>query len=292
VRSIGNRAGALLAAAALALAGCLGDAEDEPRAPESAAPPAPDERIPRDPGALAERLTATSGDLLEAIDRWRAGGDPRRGGQPEEVTLLALHQQRIYVFLTDRPRLARAVLRGLGGRTRAEARDVLAARRGLSGITPPTTKKRFRTGRALPADVLRRHYRAAQRRFGVSWRVLAAVNFVETAFNKLRSDSYAGARGPMQFIPSTWRAYGMGGNIHRPRDAIMGAANYLRASGAPRDYRAALFAYNRSMSYVGAVLRYARRIRRDERAFYAFYSWQVFVKTPSGPRRLTGPPPV
>src|ERR671918_212928 len=101
--------------------------------------------------------------------------------------------------------------------------------------------------------------------------------------------SWAGALGPMQFLPSTWRAYGLGGNVHDPRDAILGAANYLRASGAPRDYRRALYAYNPSSSYVEAVVRYAEGMRRDRRAFYAYYSWQVFVRTPSGLRRLTGP---
>jgi membrane-bound lytic murein transglycosylase B len=93
----------------------------------------------------------------------------------------------------------------------------------------------------------------------------------------------------MQFIPSTWKAYGMGGDIDDPRDAIMGAANYLRASGAPADYARALYAYNPSWSYVDAVLRYARRIRRDRRAYFAYHSWQVFVRTPSVTRRLTGP---
>jgi membrane-bound lytic murein transglycosylase B len=94
----------------------------------------------------------------------------------------------------------------------------------------------------------------------------------------------------MQFIPSTWRAYGRGGNIHDPHDAILGAANYLRASGAPRRMGRALFAYNHSDLYVGAVLRYSQRMKRDRRAFYAYYSWQVFVRTPSGgTRRLTGP---
>ena len=44
----------------------------------------------------------------------------------------------------------------------------------------------------------------------------------------------AGAQGPMAvLIPATWRAYGMGGDVRDPRDAIMGAADYLRASGAP-----------------------------------------------------------
>jgi membrane-bound lytic murein transglycosylase B len=36
-------------------------------------------------------------------------------------------------------------------------------------------------------------------------------------------------------MPATWRAYGLGGDIQDPRDAILGAANYLRANGARRD---------------------------------------------------------
>ena len=278
-----------LTAAAVLLAACDGLGSGSPSAPTSPSPPGPRAPLPRDPGPLAASLGETSSALREAIDRWLADGRPDRGGPPRDVTLLALYEQRIYVFLTERPRLARATLARLPRATRSEARDTLAARSGLSRITPPQRPTRFRTGGALPAGVLLRHYRAAQRRFRVAWQVLAALNFVESAFNKLRSDSYAGAQGPMQFIPSTWRAYGMGGDVHDPRDAILGAANYLHANGAPRDYRRALFAYNRSRSYVDAVLRYARRIRSDPRAYYGYYSWQVFVKTRSGPRRLTGP---
>ena len=81
----------------------------------------------------------------------------------------------------------------------------------------------------------------------------------------------------------------MGGDIHDPRDAIMGAANYLRASGALGDYRRALYAYNPSSLYVSGVLNHARRMIRDRRAFYAYYAWQIFVRTPNGERRLTGP---
>jgi hypothetical protein len=47
--------------------------------------------------------------------------------------------------------------------------------------------------------------------------------------------------------------------------------------------------YNPSRAYVDAVLRYARRIASDRPTFFALYSWQVFVKTPSGDRRVTGP---
>jgi membrane-bound lytic murein transglycosylase B len=108
----------------------------------------------------------------------------------------------------------------------------------------------------------------------------------------MRNSSAAGAQGPMQFIPSTWKAYGMGGDVNDPRDAIMGAANYLRASGAPDDLRGALYAYNPSSLYVRAVLAYADRIRRDPRAFPGYYAWQVFVREPDGgTRRITGPQP-
>jgi membrane-bound lytic murein transglycosylase B len=123
----------------------------------------------------------------------------------------------------------------------------------------------------------------------VSWRVLAAVNLVETAFGRMRNHSTAGAQGPMQFIPATWAAYGMGGDIRDPHDAILGAANYLHANGAPRDYASALYHYNPSRLYVDSVLAYADRIRRDSRSFFGYYAWQVFVRTPDGTRRITGP---
>jgi hypothetical protein len=69
----------------------------------------------------------------------------------------------------------------------------------------------------------------------------------------------------------------------------MGAANYLRASGAPGDYRAALYAYNPSDAYVDAVMAYARQMMGDPDDYFAYYNWQVFVETTSGSRRLTGP---
>jgi len=94
----------------------------------------------------------------------------------------------------------------------------------------------------------------------------------------------------MQFMPATWDAYGLGGDVRDPRDAILGAGNYLHASGAPGDERAALFAYNPSRHYVSAITRYARITRRDRRAFHELYAWQVFVGDGRGGlRRLTGP---
>ena len=287
---------AALAALVVALAAVAASRSDGVSPPlfsqpdQAPAGPSPDQPVPKRPERVGGRprghnALAARGDRPAGARRATRG----HGQPPEDVTLLGLYQQRIYLFLGDRPRLARRVAPLLPGSVRPEARDVLAARRALGASTRRTRRVRFRTGPALPADVLLDLYRRAQRRFGVSRRVLAAVNLVETGFNRIRSNSTAGAQGPMQFIPSTWRRYGMGGNVHRPRDAIMGAANYLQASGAPRDYRRALFAYNPSTLYVDAVLRYARAMRRRPDAYYALYSWQIFVRTPSGPRRLTGP---
>jgi membrane-bound lytic murein transglycosylase B len=93
----------------------------------------------------------------------------------------------------------------------------------------------------------------------------------------------------MQFLPATWRAYGLGGDVHDPHDAILGAANYLHANGAPGDVRRALRRYNDSPLYVDAVLRYAGRIARDRHAFLAYWAWPVYVRTATGTHRVTGP---
>ena len=288
----------LVLGALLLLAGCAssdpGRPDAEPATPNEAqapaSPPAPDEPIPRDPRRLAERLKATTAALYAAIDRWRGEGDPR-GSTPPEVTLYALHQQRIHILLTSRPELASSVISRLPIELARDLRTTVRARRGLGKLTPPVPRSRFRTGPALPAGVLLDHYREARRRFGVGWPVLAAVNFVESAFGRLRNESVSGARGPMQFIPSTWEAYGMGGDVRDPHDAILGAANYLHASGAPGNYERALYSYNPSPAYVAAVLGYARQIRRDPRVYFGYHSWQVFVRTPSGVQRITGPRP-
>jgi soluble lytic murein transglycosylase-like protein len=249
-----------------------------------AAPPPPGAQIPRDPAALARAYESTSHELSAGVDRWRASGP---NAVPKDVTLYALYQQRILILLSEKPALSKAVLRRISDSRRV--RNELLARRELVRLSKPRPLSAFRTGPAEPADRLRGYYLEAQRRFGVGWHVLAAVNYVESAFNKLRNASSAGAQGPMQFLPSTWRRYGLGGNIRDPHDAILGAANYLHANGAPRDYPRALFRYNPSWLYVDAVLRYASRIRSDPRGYYVFYSRQVFVRTPHGLVRLTGP---
>ena len=251
----------------------------------AAAPPDVNAPIPKEPAPLARTLAQTTAQLGQAIGGWI----PKSADPPQPVVLQALYQQRIYRLLTRNSRLATRTLALVPRDLAKVSRDLLAAQRELYRLTPPIGVRTIKVARPRPAADLLSYYREAERRFKVSWSVLAAVNFVETKFGKLRSASAAGAQGPMQFMPATWRRYGLGGNIQDAHDAILGAANYLSASGAPRDLRNALHHYNPSSAYVDAVLRYARRIGADRTMFYALYNWQVFVKTPVGDRRVTGP---
>lgn len=252
--------------------------------------PRPHRDIGARPARIETELERVTRALRRSIDRWVTDGRPNRERLPDEVVLQALYQQRIYRRLSAAPRLAERVIARLDKPLAAEARaNVTAGQKLASLIRPVEPPVTFETQRPESSGVLRRYYRKAERRFGIAWEVLAAINSVETRFGRIRSPSYAGAQGPMQFIPSTWAAYGMGGDVHDPHDAIMGAANYLSASGAPSDYRAALFAYNRANAYVDAVWLYAQRIMADERNYYSYYNWQVFVRTTQGDLRLTGP---
>jgi len=114
-------------------------------------------------------------------------------------------------------------------------------------------------------------YLAAGSAYAIPWQVLAGIGKVECdhgrnpdpACTQEGAVNAAGAGGPMQFLASTWAAYGVDadadGRADRwdPADAIYGAANYLRASGAPNDIPTAVYAYNHSQAYVDDVLAWA-----------------------------------
>ncbi|WP_406674610.1 lytic transglycosylase domain-containing protein [Nonomuraea sp. N2-4H] len=252
--------------------------------------PEPGTKIPKNADKLAAALRDTTTRLNKAIDAWTKGGEPDPEELPEDVELLALYQQRLYRYTARHPGLASKAFARLPAKLRSQAEDNTEALRELFALTRPIEpSKVFKVRDPRPAGELLGYFKKAERRFGVEWEVLAAVMFAETKFGRVRSDSHAGAQGPMQFMPATWKAYGLGGDVQDPHDAVMGAANYLKATGAPRDYRRALHAYNPSQAYVDAILLHARQIKRDPRAYYAYYAWQVFVLTTEGERRLTGP---
>ena len=117
-------------------------------------------------------------------------------------------------------------------------------------------------------------YRQAGARYGLDWTRLAAVGAVESfhgqtlAAGVTSGANHRGASGPAQFLAATWDRFGLDGDgdgvrdPHDPDDAIVAMASYLRASGAPEDWRGALRTYNHSDVYASAVERLAASYRR------------------------------
>jgi hypothetical protein len=116
----------------------------------------------------------------------------------------------------------------------------------------------------IPPAYLALYVQAAQEN-GIDWAILAAIGSIESDHGRLQGGrcavSSAGARGPMQFLPSTWVLYGKGGDICDPVDAIPGAARYLVASGAPKDYHRAILAYNHAEWYYRDVMKRTEEYR-------------------------------
>jgi membrane-bound lytic murein transglycosylase B len=124
--------------------------------------------------------------------------------------------------------------------------------------------------RSIPSPYLRDYWRAAAE-YGLDWTKLAAVGQIESDQGRSQTPGVAtgtnraGAAGPAQFLGSTWARYGVdadgrgSSSPYDAADAITAMAAYLKASGAPEDWRAALFAYNHSTVYVDAVLALSRR---------------------------------
>jgi hypothetical protein len=114
-----------------------------------------------------------------------------------------------------------------------------------------------------PSSYLELYKAAATRCPGLSWTVLAAIGQVESGHGRNNGPSSAGALGPMQFMPATWKHYGVDGDgdgkkdIWSPYDAVPGAANYLCANKAGQGgerLRKAIWFYNHSWDYVNKVM--------------------------------------
>ncbi len=129
---------------------------------------------------------------------------------------------------------------------------------------------------AAPSSALAGYYRASASHYQIDWTFLASINFIESDFGRVNGPSSAGALGPMQFMPATWTAYGAGGDVNDPKDAIDAAARYLTLSGGLRNMDGALFAYNHDLDYVAAVDYYADLVRHDAGWLDRLYYWNTF----------------
>jgi hypothetical protein len=129
---------------------------------------------------------------------------------------------------------------------------------------------------AEPVASLRSYYQEAERRYGVNYSYLAAINFIESKFGRVNGPSSADAYGPMQFLVGTWAEYGQGGNINDPHDAILAAARLLVHNGAPYNMRNAIWHYNNSFDYVDSVEAFARAYRTYPGWLDRMYYWDTF----------------
>ncbi|MDQ3759963.1 MAG: lytic murein transglycosylase, partial [Actinomycetota bacterium] len=137
---------------------------------------------------------------------------------------------------------------------------------GLPGPSTSTSVPNFVIRKFRVPIFLLPIYQAAGIQYGIRWEILAAINEIETDYGRNLNVSSAGAMGWMQFIPSSWRAYGVDANKdgkkdpYNPVDAIFAAARYLKAADYGKSVRRAIFAYNHADWYVDSVMMRARLI--------------------------------
>jgi membrane-bound lytic murein transglycosylase B len=264
------------------VAACSGGGDDE-----DAAPPTTTTTAPTSTTTVAPTTTSTTIDLAVAPV---AAGDPAAlAAQIEEAEAAiratdgdalaqAAHLQQVaYRQLAAHPEWDATVKAALPPALHATVDANVEAGRQLRSLVrnPRPNLPAWRIVAPEPRDHLRSLYEAAEAEFGVPWQYLAAVHLTETRMGRIRGTSTAGAQGPMQFIPSTWEAYGEG-DINDTGDAIRAAARYLKANGAPERMDDALYRYNPTEKYVIAVKAYAEQMVADERAYDGYYGWQVY----------------
>ena len=225
-----------------------------PAEPAAPAPQAP-QPGPRQPATPSTQPVAGPLDFVDSqIQELKLPGGPGRTGPPAPKSLRALGGE------TPQHSSEHAAARDA-----APAGDAAAAGGHLLGpATLPAQIPNFFIGHFAIPPFLLSIYQAAGIQYGIPWEVLAAINEIETDYGRNLNVSSAGALGWMQFMPGSWRMYGVDANEdgrkdpYNPVDAVFAAARYLKAAGADTDLAKAIFAYNHAGWYVDSVIERAR----------------------------------
>lgn len=173
----------------------------------------------------------------------------------DEVPQLVLvpHNLESIILLPIRPQLTITVVESKAEQAAREAMRTLVTT-SRSSVAPASVEvdASFEAKRALA--------QAAASEYGLDWKIVEAVWQVESGKRwQTTVRSSAGAQGPMQFMPGTWRAYQVDGNgdgvanVHDAQDAVYAGAKLLAANGGSSDIDRALFAYNHAQWYVDKV---------------------------------------
>lgn len=142
------------------------------------------------------------------------------------------------------------------------ASGTVPASLGAAAVPGPSGTK---TAAGIPTNYARLYHRAGSTCPHLDWALLAAIGKVETNHGRAQlpgvssGSNYAGAQGPMQFLPATFagvraRHPAVGPNVYNPAHAIPAAAHLLCDNGV-REGRVydAIFSYNHADWYVDKV---------------------------------------
>jgi len=233
----------------------------------------------QDPNALQEQAMVVN--QVVSADRLVVAAADRVSRQAAQIADDAARQARAHIrtersvaAVASRVLTLLAQEQALLAQAKSHAAQVKAAEQALAAqqaAMNQITADQLARLHALPASpsYMALYHRAAQAECpGLSWTVLAAIGQVESGHGRDTSTSYAGAMGPMQFLPATFDTYAVDGDhdgladIMSAPDAIYTAANYLCANGAaggPDALYRAIWHYNHADWYVQMVLTLAQQ---------------------------------
>lgn len=132
----------------------------------------------------------------------------------------------------------------------------------------------------------RKHFMDAEARYGIDWRLLAALAYQESHWEPLATSAF-GVRGLMMLTTETADNMGVGNRLD-PRQSIMGGAKLLAQlkDKLPDDVDEpdrtwmALAGYNIGIAHLGDARQLARRLKRNANAWRDLKETLVLLRNP------------